>query len=387
VSRAAPTAVAVAGGAVLGVFAARRLLLMAAALAPARGTGSRHRPESLAVVVPARNEAATLERTLSHLAAARTPAESYSVTLVDDGSTDGTAGIMEAFAADREGWTAVRLAGAGKAAALNAGLAVSHRSELVATCDADVRLDADSLLQLAAVFDDPEVAAASGLLWPANDTVTTVARYCALELWQTQLVTSAAKDRLGLNPPALGWLSCYRRDALEAIGGFRAGSVGEDVEASNALTADGWRTRFVARATVQGDVPERLDDYYHQHIRWARGAHGSSPVGLGDGRAGRLRQVESWMLAAGYADRIALAGLLVVAAMRRRIPVLPLAYLAVAGAEALVSLRLAGVGGKRAAGFLAATIAMFPADVATAVVGSAGALAGRRTPWRSPRRV
>ncbi|MEA2375406.1 MAG: 1,2-diacylglycerol 3-beta-glucosyltransferase [Thermoleophilaceae bacterium] len=385
--RAGSTAVAVAGGAVLGVFALRRLVFMAAALVPVRGADSGHRPESFAVVVPARDEAATIERTLSYLAAAHAPAETYSVTLVDDGSTDGTAEIMEAFAAGRTGWSVVRLAGAGKAGALNAGLAASPRSELVATCDADVRLDPGSLVELAAAFADPEVAAASGLLWPGNDTATTVARYCSLELWQTQLVTSAAKERLGLNPPALGWLSCYRRHALDAIDGFREGSVGEDVEASNALTAGGWRTRFVAGATVRGDVPERLGDYYHQHVRWGRAAHGSFSSGLGSGPAGGLRRVETWMLAAGYFDRVALAGLLAVAAMRRTVPALPIAYLAVAGAEALVSLHLAGVRGARMGGFVAATIAMFPADVATAAVGSAGALAGRRTRWRSPRRL
>lgn len=386
-SRATSTAVAVAGRTVLGAFALRRLVFIAAALVPVREAESRHRPESLAVVVPARDEAATLDRTLSCLAAAHAPAESYSVTLVDDGSTDGTAEIMEAFAADRRGWSVVRLAGAGKAAALNAGLGASSRSELVATCDADVRLDPGSLVELAAAFGDPEVAAAGGLLWPGNDTATTVARYCSLELWQTQLVTSAAKERLGLNPPALGWLSCYRRDALEATGGFREGSVGEDVEASNALTAAGWRTRFVARATVRGEVPERLDDYYHQHIRWGRAAHGSFSSGSASHRAGRLRRVETWMLAAGYFDRIALAGLLAVAAMRRTVPAVPIAYLALTGAEALVSLRLAGVRGARTGGFVAAAIAMFPADVATAAVGTAGALVGRRTQWRSPARV
>ena len=35
------------------------------------------------------------------------------------------------------------------------------------------------------------------MLWPANPDESPVTRYCALELWQHQLVTSRAKQRLG----------------------------------------------------------------------------------------------------------------------------------------------------------------------------------------------
>ena len=198
---------------------------------------------------------------------------------MDDGSDDSTGEIMEHFASAREGWSVIRTGGEGKASALNAALAACSHAELVAVYDADVRLDPACLRELVSAFAEPDVGAASGLLWPANSTATAVARYCALELWQHQLITSAAKDRLGLNPPALGWASCYRREALTAVGGFRAESVGEDVVASNALTRAGWRTRFVSAAVVHGDVPQGVGDYWHQHVRWARGLHGAAPSG------------------------------------------------------------------------------------------------------------
>ena len=214
-----------------------------------------------------------------------------------------------------------------------------------------------------------------------------MARYCALELWQHQLITSAAKDRLGLNPPALGWASCYRREALTAVGGFRADSVGEDVVASNALTRAGWKTRFVPGAVVHGDVPQGVGDYWHQHVRWARGLHGAAPSGAEPGAAGRARRLESWMLTAGYLDRIVLALLLSSAPHAAGSRRSPLVYLAVSALEALVALRLGRVRAGRVPGFAAAAALMLPVDVAMATAGSLAALLRRRPAWRSPRRI
>lgn len=376
------------GAAALGIFGARRVIFMAAAFArrQAESGAGPHAP-SLTVIMPARDEAATLALALERLADAEPPPGGFSVVLVDDASTDATGEIMERFASGRQGWSVIRGSGSGKAAALNAALESCAGADLVAVCDADVRLDPGSLHRLFEAFADRGVGAASGLLWPANATATPVARYCALELWQHQLITSAAKDRLGLNPPALGWASCYRRDALAAVGGFRVDSVGEDVAASNALTSAGWRTRFVPGAVVRGNVPETVTDYWHQHVRWASGLHGAAPSRSPQGTTGRARRLEAWLLSAGYLDRIVLGALLAYGAPRRRVPVVPLAYLAVSALESLLALRLAGVPARRVPGFAAAAALMLPIDVAMATAGSLAALLRRRPAWRSPRRI
>jgi glycosyltransferase involved in cell wall biosynthesis len=87
-------------------------------------------PPAYDVVIPARNEAATIGAVVT---AARAANGAGRVIVVDDGSTDGTAGI----AADA-GAEVVRREGAGdKAQALAAGIAASH-ADIVVLFDADI---------------------------------------------------------------------------------------------------------------------------------------------------------------------------------------------------------------------------------------------------------
>ena len=371
----------------LGAFAARRLVFLAAALTPGArrepvpGGASDRAPSSACVVVPAHDEAAVLEDTLAALAGLR--GVGVSTALVSDGSSDGTFAIMERWAAGRRDWTALALAvHGGKGAALNAGIAASQDSELIATCDADVRADPDCLSELVRAFADPRVAAASALLWPVNSDESIVTRYCALELWQHQLITSAAKDRLGLNPPAHGWLSCYRREALEQIGGFPLRSLGEDVEASNALVSAGWQTRFVARARVLGEVPRALPDYWRQHVRWSRGLYDAAPHDSGAAHVSPARRLELWLHATGYFDRLVLIVAASFAVRGRLSPWLPAGYVGLLGAEAVCALALAGQC-RSSVRFLTAAIAMFPVDAAASLTGAALQFTLRERRWQS----
>jgi cellulose synthase/poly-beta-1,6-N-acetylglucosamine synthase-like glycosyltransferase len=375
----APIAAAVT--ATLGVFATRRLVFVAAAVAakttseePADGASA----PSVCLIVPARNESAGLDAMLETVAALER--EPDAVVLVDDGSSDATPRVMERWANRRQTWSWLRLEpGGDKAAALNAGIAAAPLTDLVATCDADVRLEPGCLRRLVRAFEDTAVGAASGLLWPDNEDESLVSSYCALELWQHQLVTSAAKERLGLGPPAHGGLACYRHTALEQAGCFQPGSLGEDVQLSAALLARGWHTRFVPDARVHGRVPVTVSDYTRQHVRWARGLHAAAPRTWLAHRRPILR-IEGWLHAAGYVDRpllVAAAGLALVGALPWAIP---LGYLVVIGAEAVCALHLAGEL-HRMPRFAIAGVAMIGVDLAIAVSAHL-----TRTPsWHSPR--
>ena len=128
----------------------------------------------------------------------------------------------------------------------------------------------DALATLAAPFADETVGAVAGYLVPVNASASPTARYAAVETWVHQLVTSAAKDRLDLNPPTLGGAALYRRVALDEVGWLGSAASGDDVRASVALTRAGWRTRFVPVPIADNAVAERWRDYWRQHVRWAR---------------------------------------------------------------------------------------------------------------------
>jgi cellulose synthase/poly-beta-1,6-N-acetylglucosamine synthase-like glycosyltransferase len=118
--------------------------------------------DRLTVIVPVYNEAETLADTLCSLQPQTFPPAE--IVVVDDCSTDGTGEIAESF-----GVTVLRppLNTGSKAGAQTFALA-RVRTDLVMALDADTTLAPDAIELLLSAFDDPEVAAACGLVLPRH---------------------------------------------------------------------------------------------------------------------------------------------------------------------------------------------------------------------------
>jgi dolichyl-phosphate beta-glucosyltransferase len=103
---------------------------------PETGPGS-DRP-LVSIVIPAFDEERRLPDTLAQILAylERQPYRSE-VVVADDGSTDGTAALVEAVTAERPEVRLLRLAHRGKGCAVRAG-ALAARGEYVLLCDADL---------------------------------------------------------------------------------------------------------------------------------------------------------------------------------------------------------------------------------------------------------
>ena len=93
----------------------------------------------LSVVVPAYNEEERLPRTLARLEEYyRAQPYSWDVTVVSDGSTDGTARVVEAFARDHSGFRLVASTpNRGKGYVVRRGM-LEARGDYVLFCDADL---------------------------------------------------------------------------------------------------------------------------------------------------------------------------------------------------------------------------------------------------------
>jgi glycosyltransferase involved in cell wall biosynthesis len=87
-------------------------------------------------IVPAFNEAATIEEVLERVEALDVPKQ---IIVVDDGSTDGTAAILERWQA-RPGGTVLRQENRGKGAAIRAAIPLVD-GEIVVLQDADMEYD------------------------------------------------------------------------------------------------------------------------------------------------------------------------------------------------------------------------------------------------------
>jgi cellulose synthase/poly-beta-1,6-N-acetylglucosamine synthase-like glycosyltransferase/peptidoglycan/xylan/chitin deacetylase (PgdA/CDA1 family) len=247
---------------------ARALLLFALATRHARLTRSRdladHFP-SVAVVVPAYNEAVVIERCVRSLASSEY--SNFAVVVVDDGSTDRTAEIVAGL--ELANVRLVRQDNAGKAAALNTGVEQTA-SEIVVMVDADTLFEEDTLSRLARPFADAEVAAVSGNTKVGN-------RRRLLGKWQhIEYVIGFNLDRrmydvLQCTPTVPGAVGAFRRDVLVAIGGVPADTLAEDTDLTLAIGRTGKRVVYAEDARAWTEAPASLGALWRQRYRWSFG--------------------------------------------------------------------------------------------------------------------
>ena len=111
----------------------------------------------MSVLIPAYNEAAIIERTLStvrdHLST-RSEAYSWEMLVVDDGSTDGTGDLADAFAVGDERIRVLRhRTNFGLGQALRYGFAQA-KGDVVVTLDADLTYSVDHIDRLLGAFEE-----------------------------------------------------------------------------------------------------------------------------------------------------------------------------------------------------------------------------------------
>jgi GT2 family glycosyltransferase len=205
----------------------------------AAGPGRALDPPVFSVVVPARDAAAYLPRTLGALLAVLPPAAELIVS--DDGSHDASAEIALALGArvvrggDRRG----------AAGARNRGAAVA-RGTLLVFVDADVEVHADTLARLLRAFDDPEIAAAFGSYDADPPRSSAVGLYKNLA---HHFVHQRSREEA-----STFWSGCgaIRTEAFAALGGFDPRVAGiEDVELGYRLRESGRRIRLVRDAQAR----------------------------------------------------------------------------------------------------------------------------------------
>jgi cellulose synthase/poly-beta-1,6-N-acetylglucosamine synthase-like glycosyltransferase len=182
----------------------------------------------IAVLMPARDAAATVRA--AAVSILRQTERDLALVCVDDGSTDATAGVLDALAARDRRVAVLRGQGEGIARALNRGLAACD-AELVARMDADDVAHPERLaLQRAALSGDPSLAAVGSRvrLFPGTVVRAGMRRYAA---WLNGLTTPDELRRdLFVEAPLVHPATTIRRDALARADGWRDGDFPEDYD-------------------------------------------------------------------------------------------------------------------------------------------------------------
>jgi len=267
----------------------------------------------VSVLLPAYNEEAGIAEAVHSLLALRYP--EHEVIVVNDGSTDGTvARLAEEFdlvpvgKALRESVDTRTVRGTyvsrrepqlwlidkengGKSDALNAGLSAA-RYPYVCAVDADAILEEDALLRVAKpIIDDPNlVVAAGGIVRIANGCTvergqvldvrlpkSRLATFQVIEYFRAFLVGRVGWSRLKSLLIISGAFGLFRRETVEAVGGWRTDTVGEDAELVVRMHRhlrerdEDYRIEFVPDPVCWTEAPESLRALSRQRRRWQRG--------------------------------------------------------------------------------------------------------------------
>jgi glycosyltransferase involved in cell wall biosynthesis len=195
----------------------------------------------ISVIIPAYNAESTIGRCLQALTNQSYPADSYEVIVVDDGSTDGTAGIAQDFAVRY-----IRQENQGPAAARNNG-AQQARGEIILFTDADCVPDVDWIREMANPFDKPELMAVKGAYRSRQKSI--VARFAQLEFEER----FAKLEKAGSTDMVDTYSAGFRSRQFLEMNGFDTSfpvANNEDTELSYRMSKSGHKMVFNPRAVV-----------------------------------------------------------------------------------------------------------------------------------------
>jgi poly-beta-1,6 N-acetyl-D-glucosamine synthase len=224
---------------------------------------------AVSVLVPAFNEEASIEASVRSLCSQDYP--DFEVIVIDDGSTDATATIVERLLPElgASRCALLRQPNRGKSNALNAGLRIA-RGEVIVTVDADTAFAPGALETLVRPMQGERVGAVSGNTKVAN-------RHRLLGRWQHLEYTMGFNldrrmyDTLGCMPTVPGAIGAFRASALAEVGGFSDDTLAEDTDLTMALHRAGWAVVYEPSAIAFTEVPQGLHDLWRQRYRWSYG--------------------------------------------------------------------------------------------------------------------
>ena len=266
----------------------------------------------ISLLVPAYNEQATIVGSLKSILQLQYPA--YEIILINDGSSDNTLeqllnsfdlvktknvfrpqlpcqdikGIYESTTFPN--LTVVDKVNGGKADALNTGINIS-KYPLICSLDADSVLEPDVLVKIVRPFvEDHTTVAAGGSIRIANGCEifsgrvnkiglpkSLLGKFQIMEYLRAFLAGRMAFSLINGLIIISGAFGIFKKSTVVEIGGYRAGSVGEDMELVMRLHArlrekkEPYNITFIPDPVCWTEAPEDVKVLGLQRTRWQRG--------------------------------------------------------------------------------------------------------------------
>ncbi|AEI37478.1 glycosyltransferase [Zymomonas mobilis] len=223
---------------------------------------------SVTVLIPAFNEARVIESSVRQVLASH-DVNNIEVIVIDDGSTDDSAAIVERVFADNPKVRLIRLPNGGKARALNYGV-VEAKGEIIIALDADTHFEPTTIARLTRWFSDPRLGAVAGNAKVGN-RINLITRWQALEYITAQNLERRATVLLNAMTVVPGAVGAWRAETLRQVGGFPDQTLAEDQDLTILIQEQGWKVRYDPYAVAWTEAPETIQALARQRFRWAFG--------------------------------------------------------------------------------------------------------------------
>jgi len=227
---------------------------------------------SVAVIIPAHNEALEIEKTISNVKACRYSEESRGIVVIADNCDDETAALARSAGAvvvERNDPS-----NRGKGQALDwffkTHREIYGRYDVVAIMDADTVPHPDFLSEISLSLSSPDVKVMQGYYGVSNpeDNWRTALSSAALNVFHH--VRPAGRNRIGGTAGLKGNGMAFRTDILKSYG-WPAYSIVEDIEFSMILLQDGILVHYNPDAIVYGEMASEKKQAETQRKRWEGG--------------------------------------------------------------------------------------------------------------------
>ena len=221
--------------------------------------GTRNAPLA-SVVIPTFNGGSRIGNCLDSLVK-QTTSRDVEILVVDDGSTDNTAGVVGRYSSVR----LISQSNAGPAAARNRGALEAQGTILLFTDDDCVPMP-DWLDAMLGAFKDPSVVGTKGVYRTHQKSLA--ARFVQIEYEDKYRLMSGLSSIDFIDTYSAG----FRRDRFLEMSGYDTSfpvACAEDVELSYRMSARGWKMTFVPAAIVYHTHPDTFWRYLKKKYKFA----------------------------------------------------------------------------------------------------------------------
>jgi cellulose synthase/poly-beta-1,6-N-acetylglucosamine synthase-like glycosyltransferase len=232
---------------------------------------------AVTVQLPIFNEMYVADRLIAAVCELDYPRDRLEIQVLDD-STDETTAIAELAVrrhaargfnihyihrVDRRGF---------KAGALEAGLKVAS-GQFIAIFDADFIPPTNFLRRsLPHFFTDPAIGMVQARWGHINQDYSLLTKTQSILLDAHFVLEHGGRNRAGYFFNFNGTAGVWRRDAIDAAGGWQHDTLTEDLDLSYRAQLLGWRFVFLPDLVSPAEVPVEMNSFKSQQHRWAKGS-------------------------------------------------------------------------------------------------------------------